>query len=125
MTSGIQRPSGGSPAGPSGPTGPDDPDGPDGLDGLERPDASAAADPSRGVSDAQIAQLAAALQSGSMRTEDALAALIDGAVGTEADPELATELRALMQELVATDPYLAGLARELGAVPAEPGAIDE
>ena len=119
MTSGIQRPSGGSPAGPSGPTGPDDPNGPD------RPDASAAADPSRGTSDAQIAQLAAALQSGSMRTEDALTALIDGAVGTEADPELATELRALMQELVATDPYLAGLARELGAVPAEPGAIDE
>lgn len=110
MTSGIQRPSGGGPAGPAGPSGPDDPD-----------DVAGAA-PAK--VEGRLAELAAGLDRGTMRAEDVLSELIEGAVGPETDPEIAAELRSLMQDLIANDPYLAGLAREVGAA-VEPGAGDE
>jgi len=120
MTSGIQRPSGSGPAGPAGPSGPDGSDGPEvslspaGIGGAEAAKV-----------EGRIAQMAEAMQAGSMRPEDALAELLDGAVGDDLDPELASELREMMHELIANDPYLASLAREVGAMPGEPGASDE
>lgn len=105
MTS-IQRPGG--PAGPGGPGGPDEPD------ALTGPDASAAAtggDPT--------AALASAIDSGQLAPGDALAQMIDSTVAG-LPPEQAAELRAMLAEAMRDDPYLAGLARDLGA-PADPG----
>jgi hypothetical protein len=111
MTSGIQRPSG--PSGPGGPEGPDGPDEPE------------VAGPATAQLDGRIAQLADAVQSGAMQPNEALAELIDGAISPDMDPELATELREVMRELMDHDPYLAGLARDVGVVPPEPGVTDE
>jgi hypothetical protein len=100
MTS-IQRPGG--PAGPGGPSGPDDPD------ALSGPTTTSAAGPSD-----RAAELAAALDAGQLPPDAALAQLVDDAVaGLPADE--AAELRALLADAMAADPYLAGLARELGA----------
>lgn len=117
MTSGIQRPSG--PGGPSGPSGPDESSGSDGPAEVE------VLQPGTSQLDGRISELAAQVQAGAMQPDEALAALIDGAITPDMDPELASELREVMHDLMTSDPYLSGLARELGAPPPEPGAIDE
>lgn len=100
MTS-IQRPGG--PAGPGGPSGPDDPD------ALTGPTTAGDAAPTD-----RAAELAAALDAGQLPPDAALAQLVDDAVaGLPADE--AAELRALLADALASDPYLAGLARDLGA----------
>lgn len=107
---------------PGGPTGPDGPAGPDGPTGPDGPGASteltqagstgaAASDP--------IADLAAALDRGAVAPREALQQLVDASVAG-LPPDQADELRAAMAELLAEDPYLRGLAGELG-VPADPG----
>lgn len=100
MTS-IQRPGG--PTGPGGPSGPDDPDA---LTGPTTASDAAPAD--------RAAALAAALDAGQLPPDAALAQLVDDAVAG-LPPEEAAELRGLLADALASDPYLAGLARDLGA----------
>lgn len=107
---------------PGGPTGPDGPSGPDSLGGPDGPGASTeltqATSTATGAAD-PMADLAAALDRGAVAPREALQQLIDASVeGLPADQ--ADELRAAMAELLAEDPYLRGLASDLG-VPADPG----
>jgi hypothetical protein len=123
MSSGIDRPGGpGGPSGtgsPTGPAGADDPAdvvraaGGDragqavGVGGLDR---AAGADP--------MVALAAELDAGRISPDQALARLLDEGLGADLDPAQRAELEELFSELLANDPYLAGLARDLGAAPA-------
>ncbi|MEZ4402359.1 MAG: hypothetical protein R3B06_20205 [Kofleriaceae bacterium] len=105
---------------PGGPPGPTGPTGPDGADALDRADAAADGGAVAGAGAAgtttggdAIAQLARAVDSGAVAPEAAIDQLIDQAVaGLPADQ--AAEVRAAMTDALAHDPYLAGLARELG-----------
>jgi hypothetical protein len=109
MTIGISGPKG--PGGPTGPVGADDvggSDGPGATSGAERSQGAAAAQP--------LHALAAAVDSGQVSPEQALAQLVDQA-GGDLDPAARAELGDLLADLMANDPYLAGLARDLGAAP--------
>lgn len=114
MTS-IQRPTG--PGGPSGPGGVDGADGPEGPDGPEDAGAVEGGSEAGRAGEVRLQALAATLGPGRRAAvEAAMAELVDGAVeGLE--PAAAEELRAMMTELLAHDPYLAGLAQALGRAP--------
>jgi hypothetical protein len=116
MTSGISGPGGGPPAGPIDAT-----SGADAAAGTERAGASLAAEverlrdtqgaaPAAGV---DLPRLAADLDAGRVTGDEALAQLIAelGAGLPELD---AADLRALVADLVASDPHLAALAEQLG-----------
>jgi hypothetical protein len=94
-------------AGGSGPIGPGGPvDGPEGVgpaDGAE-----AAAETSPAAATARVDQLAADLDAGKITPEQAMAALIDESVAGLPPAEQA-EVRRLMEDVVAADPYLGGL----------------
>jgi hypothetical protein len=105
------------PGGPTGPTGPD------ASTELTEASSTTSATATAGAADPAaadpMAALAAAVDRGAVAPREALQQLIDASVaGLPADE--ADELRAEMAELLAEDPYLRGLASELG-VPAEPG----
>lgn len=116
MTTGIKGPTG--PGGPTGPLGPEDvgdTGSADAAGAATRTDGAAAADP--------MVALAADLDAGRISPDEALARLLDDGLGPELDPAQRAELEGLFADLLATDPYLAGLARDLGAGPVggEPG----
>lgn len=109
---GIGGPSG--PGGPEGPDGPEEPDGPAGPDGPGSageiaPDAAidqtAAA---RGPADLEA--LAAEVAAGRLTAREAIDRLVDEAAGPELGPVERAELRELLTDLVANDPYLGALA---------------
>jgi hypothetical protein len=116
MTSGIQGPGG--PGGPRGPGGPEGAGGPGDITGagaslaaeVERLRAARGAGP---APPADLARLAADLDAGRITGDQALAEVIAG-LGVDLGELDAAELRALVADLVATDPYLAGLAARLG-----------
>jgi hypothetical protein len=129
MTSGISGPGGsGGPAGPGGPTGPDGPDAAAGADGagevspagaaltaeVERLRAAQGPGPAQAVDD--LSRLAADLDAGRVSGDEALVQLI-AQMGVELGDLDGAELRALIADLVATDPYLGELAARLGATP--------
>lgn len=97
-------------AGGSGPIGPGGPvDGPEGPEGVGPADgADAAAESSPAAATARVDQLAADLDAGKITPEQAMAALIDESVAGLPPAEQA-EVRRLMEDVVASDPYLGGL----------------
>lgn len=114
MTTGITGP-----GGPSGPRGPDGSDATGAAAGSERVGASLAAEVERlrasgATAPAELSTLAADLDAGRITGDEALARLVSG-LGLELGELDGTELRALMSDLLASDPYLAGLAARLGA----------
>jgi hypothetical protein len=126
MSSGIGGGGIGGPRGPSGPGGKGPTTGVDGaesrpgaqgVDSAGQPlqvDAGGAAAigaPSAGT----IERLASDLQAGRISADEALAQLISEAVPGGLPDLERSELRAALGDLLATDPYLAGLAARLGA----------
>ena len=116
---GIQGPrGGGGPSGPAGPTGPEGPDGPEGVGDIQRAGAPLAAEVERlRAADAppptDLAKLAADLDAGRVTGDEAIARLASG-FGLDLGDLEGAEVRALIADLVATDPYLAELAARLG-----------
>lgn len=72
----------------------------EGADAVETPAAPGATDP--------IAQLAADLDAGRITPEQAMARLVDDSVAGLPPSEQA-ELRGMMEDLIASDPYLSGI----------------
>ena len=120
MTSGISGPGGpGGPRGPGGPTGPEGAGGAGEIAGagaaltaeverLRAARAAGAAPPT------DLARIAADLDAGRITGDQALAELVAG-LGLDLGELDGAELRALVADLVASDPYLAELAARLGA----------
>jgi hypothetical protein len=108
----------GGPSGPGGPGGADRPDGPGAADGTgaideQAPaaDAGAAGGVEGGVAAEggdPIARMAADLDAGRITPEEAMARLVDQSVAGLPPAEQA-EMRSLMEDLIASDPYLGGL----------------
>ena len=116
MTTAIKGPSG--PGGPTGPVGTDD------LPDADRADQAGRAGQTAGAAGAERAgdvdpmiAVAADLDAGRISPDQALARLLDDGLGPDLDPAQRAELEGLFADLLATDPYLAGLARDLGAGP--------
>ena len=107
----IGGPSG--PGGPQGPGGPDGPDGPDATDGpdLASPTADAVASPptTNAAAAAIVDKLAADIAAGKLSPQDAIDRLVDATAGPELGATERAELRELLGDLVANDPYLSGL----------------
>lgn len=99
--------SGGSPGGVDGPKGPDGPDGPPELDDLagdapvEQPREAARA--------SDIEALAAEVAAGRLTQREALDRLVEATAGPGLDAAERAELRELLTDLVANDPYLGGM----------------
>lgn len=118
---GIGGPKGpGGPGGPDGPEGPDGPDGPGALDAPDAPDAAAALGRDAGVEKAgaagaagDIDALAAEVAAGRLTPHEAIERLVDATAGPELGPAERAELRELLTDLVANDPYLGALAGRL------------
>lgn len=90
--------------GPKGPDGPDDVDGPDEAVGTESADAATGA---------MVDQLAADLAAGKLTQREAIDRLVDATAGPELGAAERAELRELLADLVANDPYLAGLGNRV------------
>ncbi|GEM_PF-1109531 len=119
--SGIGGPGGiGGPKGPGGPEGPDGPDGPDGLDG---PDGANGPDGPDGVggpesadgasSTADIDRLAAEVAAGRLTPREAIDQLVEATATPDLSPTERAELREMLSDLVANDPYFGGLANRV------------
>ncbi len=111
MTTGI--------TGPGGPKGPASTEATEAASGTERVGASLAAEVERlrgagAAAPTELSALAADLDAGRISGDEALARLVSS-LGGELGELDGAELRALMADLIASDPYLAGLAAKLGA----------
>jgi hypothetical protein len=122
MTGGISGP-----GGPKGPGGPDGPGGADAAGEVSPAGAALTAEVERlraaqGVGGAapvdDLAALAAEVDAGRVTGDEALARLIAG-MGVDLGEVDGADLRALLADLVASDPYLAALAARLGATGGE------
>ncbi|MGE0396360.1 MAG: flagellar protein FliT [Kofleriaceae bacterium] len=119
--SGIGGPGGiGGPKGPGGPQGPDGPDGidgPDGVDGVDAPDGVDGPDGASGVdgpSDtADIDRLAAEVAAGRLTPREAIDQLVEATATPDLSPAERAELREMLTDLVANDPYFGGLANRV------------
>lgn len=109
---GIGGPKG--PGGPDGPDGPDDIEGPDGAGPADRADAATAAqrtDRASGASD--IDALAAEVAAGRITRQEAIDRLVEATAGPELGAAERAELRELLTDLVANDPYLGALGQRI------------
>lgn len=116
--SGIGGPGGiGGPKGPGGPDGPEGPDGPDGLDGPEGIDGPDGIDAPGGVdgpSDtADIDRLAAEVAAGRLTPREAIDQLVEATATPDLSPTERAELREMLADLVANDPYFGGLTNRI------------
>jgi hypothetical protein len=112
---GIGGPKG--PGGPGGPEGPDELDAPAGADAATGPGAAGAIGRDAGVEGAagaagagDIDALAAEVAAGRLTPHEAIERLVDATAGPELGPAERAELREMLTELVAHDPYLGALA---------------
>src|SRR5688500_15643925 len=104
---GIGGPGGiGGPKGPTGPTGPSEVDGPD--DVADVADVERAAGAGRA---ADIDALSAEVAAGRLTAREAIDRLVDATATAEMDATERAELRELLTDLVANDPYLGALGR--------------
>lgn len=104
--SSIGGPSGiGGPGGPSGPSGPDGPEGPDDVDAAE-----ALADAQR-TSDIDI--LASAVAAGKLTPREAIDQLVESTATPDLSVDERAELRELLSDLVANDPYFTNLTNRV------------
>ncbi len=115
----------GGPGGIGGPKGPGGPEGPGELDAAEATDATDAADAAgaaAGTGAAGLEQAAAAggtgdidalaaeVAAGRLTPHEALERLIDATAGPELGAAERAELREILSEMIASDPYLGALA---------------
>jgi hypothetical protein len=104
--------------GPGGIGGPKGPGGPDAADGPEAPDAADGPDLAAPTGDAAAAtmvdKMAAEIAAGTLSPREAIDRLVDATAGPELDAAERAELRELLTDLVANDPYLGGLAGRVG-----------
>jgi hypothetical protein len=113
----------GGPSGPKGPSAPTGVDGAEGVDDVAGPDrldragevgdveATTGAAPTAAVGGpADVDALAAEIAAGRLTPREAIDRLVDATAGPGLGPAERAELRELLTELVASDPYLAGLA---------------
>src|SRR5690242_14251585 len=92
--------------GPKGPRGPEGPDGPDALDGPDEVAPEARAD---AVGQTVVDRLAAEIHAGRLTPKEAVDQLVELTAGPDIGPAERAELRELLTDLVANDPYLGGL----------------
>lgn len=98
----------GGPKGPGGVDGSDGPDDIEGAAGAERADATAA---TGATSD--IDALAAEVAAGRITRQEAIDRLVEATAGPELGAAERAELRELLTDLVANDPYLGALANRI------------
>jgi len=105
--------SGGGPGGIDGPNGPAGPDGPPELDNLEElHDLAGDApveQPREAARASDIEALAAEVAAGRLTQREALDRLVEATAGPGLDAAERAELRELLTDLVANDPYLGGM----------------
>lgn len=94
----------GGPKGPSGPDGPDGTEGPDDVAPGSGLDAAGAA-----TGDATIDRLAAEIAAGRLTPREAVDQLVELTAGPELGAAERAELREMLTDLIANDPYLGGL----------------
>lgn len=113
--SGIGGPGGiGGPEGPGGPDGPDGPDGASGIDGIDGPDGPGGIEGADGPSDtADIDRLAAEVAAGRLTPREAIDQLVEATATPDLSPTERAELREMLTDLVANDPYFGGLANRV------------
>ena len=102
----------GGPGGIGGPKGPDGPEGPDDVD-----DAAPLAETSTEKVDAaastMVDQLAADIAAGKLSQREAIDRLVEATAGPELGAAERAELRELLTDLVANDPFLGALANRV------------
>jgi hypothetical protein len=98
----------GGPGGIGGPKGPGGPEGPSEIDDVAG-DAPVEQAPAAGPPGDALA-LAAEIAAGRLTPQEAIDRLVDAAAGPGLDAAERAELRALLTDLVANDPYLGSLA---------------
>jgi hypothetical protein len=96
----------GGPGGVGGAGGPEGPDGPDGPDGPEGVDGASATDAVDTVAASDIDALAAEVAAGRLTRQEAIDRLVEATAGPDLGPTERAELRELLGDLVANDPYL-------------------
>jgi hypothetical protein len=98
----------GGPAGIGGPKGPGGPDGPSEIEdvAVDAPIARAEATDRAG----DVAALAAEVAAGRLTQREAIDRLVEATAGPGLDAAERAELRELLTDLIANDPYLGGLA---------------
>lgn len=111
----------GGPNGPKGPASIDAPDGADAADNIEGPDrldgagsADAADATSAASSTSDIDALAAEVAAGRLTPREAIDRLVEATATPGLDAAERAELREMITDLVANDPYLSGLADRVG-----------
>ena len=95
--------------GPKGPGGPDGPDGPDGANDI----ADVATETVDAAASTMVDQLAADIAAGKLSQREAIDRLVEATAGPELGAAERAELRELLTDLVANDPYLAGLGNRV------------
>ncbi len=104
--SSIGGPSGiGGPGGPSGPGGPDGPDGPDDVGGAD------ATEDAQRTSD--IDALAAEVAAGRLTPREAIDQLVESTATPDLSAAERAELREMLADLVANDPYFTNLTNRV------------
>lgn len=97
--------------GPKGPQGPDDLDGPDKTLGDQKLERASPAPGAGAASD--VDALAAEVAAGRLTPREAIDRLVDATAGPELGPAERAELREMLVELIANDPYLGVLANRV------------
>jgi hypothetical protein len=100
----------GGPGGVGGPKGPSGPDGPGGPEGADAPATTGPLDQAAATNRSEIDALAAEVAAGRLTPREAIDRMVDAAAGPELGPAERAELRELLTDLVASDPYLGSLA---------------
>jgi hypothetical protein len=95
--------------GPGGIGGPKGPTGPDGPEDIAGPDDVAAEPGVAATGQAVVDQLAAEIAAGRLTPREAVDQLVELTAGPELGQAERAELRQLLTDLVANDPYLSGL----------------
>ena len=99
--------------GPGGIGGPKGPGGPDGPDEIDAPLAEVAPDLVDAAASTMVDQLAADLAAGKLSQREAIDRLVEATASPELGAAERAELRELLTDLVANDPYLAGLGNRI------------
>jgi hypothetical protein len=103
----------GGPGGIGGPKGPSGPDGPDGAtDVAEVGDVSDVTSTDAATA-TMIDKLAADIAAGKLTPKEAIDRLVEATAGPELDAAARAELREMLADLVANDPFLGGLANRI------------
>jgi len=108
----VGGPSGiGGPQGPGGPTGPDGPEGPGAADAADAVDSAATVEHAETTGD--IDRLAADVAAGKLTPKEAIDQLVEATATPDLSPAERAELRELLADIVANDPYFGGLANRV------------